>query len=98
MIDLRLITIGCNKGTIIFLRTELIDQIYTRVTFHREAIIAMDSFRVNNYSYLISYCMEYSLKIIKFDHEKAMCLHSISAGNSITFIRGLEDRFALVLK
>jgi hypothetical protein len=88
-LDLKLIAVGCNKGTIVFLRTACIDQIYTRVTFHREAIIGMDCFRANNYSYLLSYCSELSLKIVRFDSERANCIHSIYTGDSISLIRGL---------
>jgi hypothetical protein len=55
-LELKLITVGCSRGTILFLRTTTIEQIYTRVTFHREAIMGIDSFRCNNCSYLISHC------------------------------------------
>lgn len=60
--------------------------------------MALDSFRANGYSYLVSYCSEYYIKIVKFDHEKATCIFSIFTSDTITFIKGLEDRMALVLK
>lgn len=87
--DLKLIVVGCNKGTIVFLKTYDFQTIYTRVTYHREAVLSLDSFRANGNSYLVSYCAEYYIKIVKFDHEKANCIYSLFTSDNITFIKGL---------
>lgn len=60
--------------------------------------MALESFRANGFSYLVSYCTEFYFKIVRFDNEKANCILSIYTGDTLTFIKGLEDRMAIVLK
>ena len=37
--EVKLMTIGCNKGSIIFVSIEKMDLIYARITYHREKIV-----------------------------------------------------------
>jgi hypothetical protein len=96
--ELKLITIGCNKGTIVFIRIEEFENIYTRVTYHREAIVCLEGFKSNGYQYLVSFCVEKYIRIVRFDNEKATCILSLYTADSISIIKGLQDRLAIVLK
>jgi hypothetical protein len=37
------------------------------------------------------------MRFVKFEHEKAICFRTIFLGNSLNFIRGFDDRLAVVL-
>ena len=39
----RLITVGCDRGSVVFLPIDNMDRIFTRITYHREAIIAIET-------------------------------------------------------
>ncbi len=39
----RLITVGCDRGSVVFLSIDNMDKIFTRITYHREAIIAIET-------------------------------------------------------
>ncbi len=54
-----MIAIGCDKGAIIFLNSDNLDRIYTRVTYHRESINNMESVYIpeRNAFYMASTCV-----------------------------------------
>ena len=56
---MKLLAIGCNRGTIVFVNTDEMEKIYTRVTFHREAVTNIESVYVRERKefYLISTCV-----------------------------------------
>lgn len=37
------------------------------------------------------------MRFVKFEHDKAICFRTISLGDSFNFIRGFENRLAVVL-
>lgn len=42
--------------------------------------------------------MERFLKVVKFDEEKGFCLLSLFVGDSVKWLRGFEDKLAIVLR
>lgn len=58
----------------------------------------MESFRANGCAYLATTCSEEYLKIVRFDSEKAACIKSIHVGSTLKWMKGFEDRLALVLQ
>ena len=97
-LDLRLLAVGCNKGTVVFFRIDNFEFIYTRVTYHREQIIQMQAFNSCGNPYLVTICEERFLKLVKFDEEKANCILSLYMGASFRQMHAFEDRLALVFK
>ena len=70
--ELKLITFGCSKGSVVFLSCDNFERIYARVTYHREAICNLESIFIpeEHVSYVFSMCVENYLKVVKFDSEK----------------------------
>ena len=65
---LKLLAVGCNRGSIVFLPIDNMDHIYTRITYHREEIVAMETVYQKDIrnSYLVSICSEKYMKFVKF--------------------------------
>lgn len=40
---MRLLAIGCNRGSIVFLTVDNMDHIHTRITYHREEIVSIET-------------------------------------------------------
>ena len=58
----------------------------------------MESFKADGVNYLATLCSEKYLKIVKFEEEKAACILSFFTFDNIKWMRGFEDRLALVMK
>ena len=43
--------------------------IYTRISYHRERILALDTITDDNNKYLISLCVEGYIKIVSFSND-----------------------------
>lgn len=87
---MKLITIGCNKGSIVFVSLKNLSKIRTRLTYHRESIISIETFQTKaNKGYILaSMCIENYLRFVRFEEDRALCYLTIFCGNSLKFMRG----------
>lgn len=71
---------GLSKGSIVFVSLKNLTIIYTRISFHRDKILALDGLKYNKgdqkCSLLISLCVEGHLKLITFKDGNAECIKS----------------------
>lgn len=93
-----LMAVGCNKGAVIFVERRSFERIHTRITYHREAILMLESVycEATKEIFLLSLCAEMQFKIVRFDEEKAICLRSISFQQNVQFFKTCLDRVFVV--
>lgn len=84
------IIFGMSKGSIVFVNTSLINQVYCRFTPHREAVRMVRYLPKNNC--FVSICDEFNLKVWRLDNEDPhyMPLHSYYIHRKINFITLLD--------
>lgn len=96
--ELKLITLGCNKGSIVVLSLEKMDTIRTRLTYHRDMIVCIQAIHGHHGYNLASICAENYLRLISLEKDKANCYFAINFGDTLKFIRSFEDQLILVFK
>ncbi|KRX03596.1 WD40-repeat-containing domain [Pseudocohnilembus persalinus] len=81
----RFLALGCQKGSVIFVKLNNMNKIYCRISFHREKIVQMEDFYsdIHQKYLLITLCAENRFKIIQFAKNKAQVLISFEVTQQI---------------
>jgi hypothetical protein len=98
--QLKLITIGCSRGSIVILSLDNIERIRARLTYHRESIINLQLVerKQEGVFILASHCAEDYLRFISLEQDKAHCFLTIFCDRSLKFCYSFEDKLALVFR
>lgn len=93
-------TIGCSRGSILFVSTVEMSSIYARISYHRERVIAFREVanKERGQEWLVSVCEEKYMKVVNFARSKANCLYTIYCGEACTQIYGFEEHLVMVLQ
>ncbi|EAS06246.2 WD domain, G-beta repeat protein (macronuclear) [Tetrahymena thermophila SB210] len=95
----QLMTLGCSKGSIVFLNINDMKKVYARFSFHREQILQIDSVYSSSHQdfLLVSLCEEYRIKVVKFHQNKIQCIQGYDLKQNIRMYSCFDQLFLLNL-
>lgn len=74
------------------------ENVYARISYHREKVIGFQEVRSYNEEWLVSICEEKLLKLTVFKGGRAHCLLTVSCGDLYRSMLGCGDCLTLVLQ
>ena len=88
--------LGMSKGTIIFVRVDNLEYIYSRFSIHRQSIDHLTEIR--SQQRIVTMCSEYIISLWGFVGGKLHVFQKYNMCRPVTFIKNINDYVTIILK